>query len=227
MASRPSRIPTPHHRQPGLARLPPLKHTHKVPRSLATASPFRLPYAITRAPGTAKGMNGATSLVIIHVISKSAARRRDASARLRVSLVELSGMASRPQLTSSNGRVSGQQLSHTSFTTRSASTFDLQFGLASTDRIARRRTHACGAGGVRSTPEDDDAGQRNGNKPTYLVLLREVPVPPGELAAEAAVAREVLGPDLAKARVASHDRQYQPFFDTPTSLSHRPPTPPH
>lgn len=45
--------------------------------------------------------------------------------------------------TSSKGRVSEMQLSHTSLTARSASSRDLQLGLAATERIARRRTQAC------------------------------------------------------------------------------------
>ena len=44
--------------------------------------------------------------------------------------------------TSSNGRVSLKQLSHTSFTARSAASWLGQAGFDSTEIIARRRTHA-------------------------------------------------------------------------------------
>ena len=47
-----------------------------------------------------------------------------------------------PSLTSSNGRVSLKQLSQTSLTARSAATSLGHAGFATTDSIARRRTHA-------------------------------------------------------------------------------------
>jgi len=45
-------------------------------------------------------------------------------------------------LTSSNGRVSFEQLSQTSLTAFSAISLDSQFGFAWTERIARRLTQA-------------------------------------------------------------------------------------
>ena len=119
--------------------------------------------------------------------------RANPSQRSRTPATTIRNQRPRGKRTSSNGLVSGQQLSHTSLTTRSASSLDLQFGFASTDRIARRRTHACEGEGTEGQLRAQGRCKESG---TYLMLLCEVPVPPGELAAESAVAREVLGPDL-------------------------------
>lgn len=63
------------------------------------------------------------------------------SINLRKSVIA-SDAASSNALTSSNGRVSLKQLSHTSLTARSASSGLLHAGLAMTESIARRRAHA-------------------------------------------------------------------------------------